>query len=55
MVFCLSLSVKLLMYKRVALLRASANAPARLIFPVLVKLDFRAPVPAYILERAYTD
>lgn len=45
-VFCLPLSAKLLMYIRVALLRASAIAPAKDIFPYLVNEDFKAPVPA---------
>ena len=52
-VFCLPLSAKLLMYIRVALLRASASAPAIDIFPCRVNEDFRAPVPAYILDSAY--
>ena len=51
-VFCLPLSVKLLIYILVALLRASAMAPANDIFPCRVKEDFRAPVPAYILDNA---
>lgn len=46
MVFCLFLSTKLFMYIRVALFLASAIAPEKLIFPVLVKLDLSAPVPA---------
>ena len=40
------------MYMRVALLRASAIAPAKDIFPCLVNEDFKAPVPAYIFESA---
>ena len=53
MVFCLPLSAKLLIYILVALLRASAIAPAKDILPCLVNDDFRAPVPAYIFESAY--
>ena len=52
MVFWRPLSAKLLIYNRVALFRASAIAPANDILPCLVKDDFRAPVPAYILDRA---
>ena len=52
-VFCLPLSAKLFMYILVALLRASARAPANDIFPCRVKEDFKAPVPAYILDNAY--
>ena len=45
-VFCLPLSAKLFIYILVALLRASARAPAKDIFPCRVKEDFKAPVPA---------
>lgn len=51
-VFCLPLSAKLFMYMRVALLRASAIAPTKDIFPCLVNEDFKAPVPAYIFDSA---
>ena len=53
MVFCRPLSAKLLMYIRSALFRASASAPARDIFPLLVNEDLRAPVPAYMRDKAW--
>lgn len=40
------------MYIRVALFLASANAPAIDILPDLVNEDFKAPVPAYIFDKA---
>lgn len=43
---CFPLSWKLLMYARDTLLVASANTPARVRFPLLVKLVLSAPVPA---------
>jgi len=65
---CFPLSWKLLMYARETLLVASDNKPnytidagasqakeclpASVCFPLRVKLVFRAPVPAYILDKA---
>jgi hypothetical protein len=44
-VVCRFLSAKLFMYILVALLRASANVPAKEALPCLVNDDFSAPVP----------
>lgn len=40
------------MYDRATLLVASDISPANVRLPVLVKLVFSAPVPAYILDKA---